>query len=709
MGQRIYILRGEDINCLSLQVNPSLASLSIPEDTPRVNGNSYARVLTRNSQTPISFPRNTEENIKTSSNYLWDSNQQIEVNQNNDDELKVSQEDELKVSQENEVKENELVSNSHNELEDDRDEIKDAKAVKSDVVAFRVVRKDEGLEEDNQLSTSQPTLVINDSEVEGVEDSQLFNNQIPFVEEGKNINALRKRLMENSLVEGEINSLDANSLIIAQENNTSEENKPLFSISNDGLSLQETLFRWQQINSASQQTETQRQQANIPPLQDLEGRLTGKINLIASVRDGIDASFDFRGDDWYWGKYQADTIQARGSFRDGLLTLLPVSLQDDETIVSLSGTFSQERFSGQVLVTDLPIKNLAGVANLPPNFDIEGIANGNIVISGNVENPVATGNVEIVDAKINGTTIEETNANLGYRNSRLDFLATSNLTGEEESARLLGSFPFRLFPQSSNSGSDDFRLNLNIEESGFGLLTVISNNQFNLTKGSGGVDLNISGRYNQSENTILDFVADGLATISDGEMEVAFIPDTPITDINGDILFDFDQITIPSLTGNFSEGEIIIVGGLPLFREDSEGDILTASVENLALNLPNLYEGNGKGYIEIAGSAIAPIIGGNITLFDGDVFLAGGQNGNGNDYVMGAGNNPLISNTTINSLNLILGDNITVTQAPVLNLNAKGSLSLNGDINNLQPEGVINLTGGQCQFIYQSIKTQPQL
>ncbi|MGY6529909.1 MAG: translocation/assembly module TamB domain-containing protein [Cyanobacterium sp.] len=681
-GAKDLYSTGGDINCLSLRVNPTLAQLSIPEATPRVNGNSYTRVLTRNSQTPMAFPQreNNGDDIKTNSSYLLDVNQENEQ--------------ELEVNQKNEQGNVDLVSNRDDELWEgkvvDKNDIKDVKTPK-DIVTLPVVNKD------RQLSgESQRVFVNNDKKVE--KDSQSSSNsQTALGEEGENINALRKTLTENSLVEGEINLGSVNSLIVAQGNNPSPENKPLFSISNDGLSLQQTLFQWQQIDSATKQVETERQQANIPPLQDLEGRLTGRVNLIASVRNGIDASFDFQGNDWHWGKYQADTIQARGSFRDGLLTLLPVSFQDGDTNISLSGTFSQERFSGQVLVADLPIKNLAGVANLPPNFELEGIANGNIVISGNLENPVATGNVEIADAKINGTTIEETNANLGYRNSRLDFLATSNLIGEEESARLLGSFPFRFFPQSSNPESDDFRLSLNIEESGFGLLRVISNNQFDLVRGRGGVDLSIRGRYSQSENTILDFVADGLATISDGEMEVAFIPDTPITNINGDILFDFDQITIPSLTGNFSEGDIIIVGALPLFMGDSQGDILTASVENLALSLPNLYQGSGKGNIEIAGSAIAPIIGGNITLFDGDVFLAGGQNGNNGNGING-GSNLLISNATISNLDLILSDNITVSQAPVLSLNAQGSLTLNGDVNNLQPEGVINLTGGSVNL-----------
>ncbi|MBE9223124.1 translocation/assembly module TamB domain-containing protein [Cyanobacterium stanieri LEGE 03274] len=703
---------GDEISCLSIRVNSSLARLPLStqsNDNNQVNGYSN-RVLTRNSQNSISLPTDkVEEDIKTSSKYLLNDNSV------DDEALKISRENQTKeipVITHNLAAEDEGNGVNNQPIETQRNNfavngMKDNNddGLHSPSVDSQVERRnsDDLTEKEISSSESDNTLVNHPTNL-GEEENLLVEDETAMVREGKNIHALRKTLTENSLVEGEINTDNSDKLIIAQETTAEEEKKPLFSISSDGLSLQQTLFQWQQINSATKQAQMERQEANIPPLEDLQGRLTGKLNIIASLRDGIDASFDFRGDDWYWGKYQADTIQATGNFQDGLLTLLPVSFQDDETIISLSGTFSQERFSGQVLLTDLPIQNVGLIANLPPNFELQGITNGNIVISGNLDNPIATGSVEIANATINGTTIEETNANLGYRNSRLDFLATSNLTGEEESARLLGSFPFRFLPQSDNPDSDDFRFRLNIEESGFGLLRVVSNNQFNLVEGSGGVDLDIQGKYNQSQNTITDFIADGLATINDGVMEVAFIPDTPITNINGDILFDFDQITIPSLTGNFSQGNILVTGGLPLFTRDSQGDMLTASIDNLALSLPNLYQGNARGDMEIGGSAIAPIIGGNITLFDGDVFLSAGQGNNGNHSSNGnttnidIGSNPLISNTTVDNLVLTFGNDITITQVPVLNLNARGSLNLRGDINNLQPQGEIELTGGSVNL-----------
>jgi len=479
-------------------------------------------------------------------------------------------------------------------------------------------------------------------------------------------------------------------------------NQPLISISNDNLTLLESIAQWETIEAQSIQEQRDRQQANIPPLEDLDGLFSGGIVLNASLREGINLNFDFRGNNWSWGKYQADTVQATGSYRDGLLTILPISIQDNESILSLTGTFRQEGISGQVLLTDLPLENLAQVANIPDNLDVEGLVNANIVLSGSRKNPLGRGSVEVVDARVNGTTIEETNATLGYGNSRLDFFANSNLTGEEESARLVGSIPFQLFPESDTPVSDDFNLNLNVEESGFGFIRVITNNQFDLIRGNGTVDLSVSGNYNQTANQITNVITEGVASLTEGEMMVKFIPDTPITNINGEILFDFDQIFIPSLTGNFSDGDIIVTGVLPLFDNSSvEGDRLNVSVDNLALNIDSLYQGNAKGMVDIKGSAIAPIFSGNMTLFDGEISL-GSVNGNGNgNYGNSADellDSPFIANTKVNQLRLILDDNVTVNQPPILSLRARGDLMLNGKLSDLKPEGVINITGGRVNL-----------
>ena len=495
--------------------------------------------------------------------------------------------------------------------------------------------------------------------------------------------------------------LETERVITNNKTNSNQQSpQPLISISNDNLTLWESIAQWETIEAQSMQEQRDRQQANLPPLEDLDGLFSGGVALNASLREGINLNFDFRGDNWSWGKYRADIVQATGSYRNGVLTILPILIQDNESILSLTGTFRQEGISGQVLLADLPLENLAQVANIPNNLEVDGLVNANLVLSGTRKNPLGRGSVEVVDARVNGTTVEETNATLGYSDSRLDFFARSNLTGEEESASLFGSIPFQLFSESDAPMSDDFSLSLNVEESGFGFIRVITNNQFDLVRGSGGVDLNVSGNYNQATNQITNVITEGVASLAEGEMMVKFIPDTPITNINGEILFDFDQISIPSLTGNLSDGDIIVTGVLPLFDNSTRENRLNVSVDNLALSINSLYQGNAKGIVDIGGSAIAPIFSGNMTLFDGEIRL-GGVNGNGNGYENSVNellNSPFIANTKVDQLRLTLDNNVTVNQPPILSLQARGDLMINGKLADLKPEGVINITGGRVNL-----------
>ncbi|MBF2057029.1 MAG: translocation/assembly module TamB domain-containing protein, partial [Cyanobacterium sp. T60_A2020_053] len=505
-----------------------------------------------------------------------------------------------------------------------------------------------------------------------------------------------------------------------QKENTDSQNqsKPLFRINNKNLPLQEAIEEWEKIKKIADETEKQKNNANIPPLESLEGKFDGKINLSASRRSGISLDFDFNGNQWQWGKYQADSLQVKGNYDNGLLTLLPVSIKFANSILSLTGTFGSERISGQLLLSDLPVEMLGEMFSLPENLDIKGIVNANLVISGNEVNPLARGSIDLVNATINDNKIEETQASLGYSNSRLEFLASSNLIGEEESARVTGSIPFQLLPQSSPPVKENFDLTFNINQSGFGLLKVVTNNQFDLTKGEGEVNLTIQGNYSQNNNQVTDVITDGVANINEGEMKVSFIPDTPITNINGQVLFDFDQVTIPQLTGNFNDGDIIINGSLSLFEDNLSNNILpedrqqeleenlpnnglNVSIDNLSLDLPNLYQGSLGGNVNIGGRALNPSLSGKISLSNGNIPLGNSDNSQSDNPFQ---SNDFIANTAINQLQVILADNVSISQPPVLNLQARGALTLNGSVGNLQPEGVINLVGGSVNLFTSQFK-----
>lgn len=83
------------------------------------------------------------------------------------------------------------------------------------------------------------------------------------------------------------------------------------------------------------------------------------------------------------------------------------------------------------------------------------------------------------------------------------FLASSNLTNNNESLKLIGSLPFQIFPNSSKPNNNDFKLDINLNKDGFTLLDIVTNNQLKWLEGDGNIDLNIRGKYNQEKKTLL--------------------------------------------------------------------------------------------------------------------------------------------------------------------------------------------------------------
>jgi translocation and assembly module TamB len=135
----------------------------------------------------------------------------------------------------------------------------------------------------------------------------------------------------------------------------------------------------------------------------------------------------------------------------------------------------------------------------------------------------------------------------------------------------------------------------------------------------------------------------------------------------------------------------------------------------LTLNLPNLYQGGVNGKVTVTGSAFNPVIGGQVLLANGQVFLPttnapatpgeqgagsreqgaeeekrqGGQGGQG-----GASEAPV----ELNDLRLTLGNNVSVTLPPILDFQAAGTLVVNGMLSDLRPSGTINLQRGSVNL-----------
>ncbi|NJK72467.1 MAG: hypothetical protein HC926_03925, partial [Synechococcaceae cyanobacterium SM2_3_60] len=133
----------------------------------------------------------------------------------------------------------------------------------------------------------------------------------------------------------------------------------------------------------------------------------------------------------------------------------------------------------------------------------------------------------------------------------------------------------------------------------------------------------------------------------------------------------------------------MVRGGLPL-RPNGATEPLAIRVEAVELNLPDLYQGFVEGEVLVSGSALEPLIGGELTLSEGTVSARSGGNA---ALKLDGGWQPEFSN-----LALQLGPGVDVAAPPLLSFTAVGSLRLNGALNALRPNGVIELTGGRVNL-----------
>ncbi|MDV2994283.1 MAG: hypothetical protein N4J56_003937 [Chroococcidiopsis sp. SAG 2025] len=462
-------------------------------------------------------------------------------------------------------------------------------------------------------------------------------------------------------------------------------------------SLLTQLRRYSEVLVLLQQQRQQREDAfPVPALAELQGTFGGEITASSSPQQGIAADFNLRGDKWQWGKYTADRLVATGNFNQGVLTLLPARVRlDENTAVALTGRFSSEQQSGQLRVRGFPLSLLNDFVELP--IAVTGNVDGTATIAGSTENPLAVGEFQLREGTINQNPVESAAASFSYANARLGFGSNILIAGPDP-LTATGSIPLQLPFAAVKPDSDRIRLDVNVQNQGLALLNVLTD-QVAWKGGEGQVQLQVRGTLKQPE-------AKGIAQVKNATITAAALAN-PLTNVNGTVLFNEDRILVKGIQGDFSRGQVVAQGVIPIFENLAASDPDTAnplivSLDRLALNLPNLYQGGVNGKVTVTGSALNPVIGGQVLLADGQVFLPttnapatpGGQGGQGGGTPAPAAEAPV----ELNDLQLTLGNNVSVTLPPILDFQAAGTLVVNGMLGDLRPQGTIELERGSVNL-----------
>lgn len=465
--------------------------------------------------------------------------------------------------------------------------------------------------------------------------------------------------------------------------------------------------RLAEIQTLKAQAEDRRQASPLPDLRELKGAFNGTVSASGSLRTGISANFNLRGQDWQWGNaLSAKQVVARGTFEKGIVTLLPLRFQSDQSLIAFSGQVGGATQSGQLRVENIPVDRLTELLSLPIN--VQGNLNATATISGSQKNPQVLGLLTLTNGVLNGTDVQQAQGNFGYSNARLNFGSRLLISGTEP-ITLTGSLPQKLPFASVEPDNDQVRLSINVKNEGLALLNLL-NNQVAWVDGKGQVNVEVEGTLRQP-------IATGTATVENATLQARALPE-PLKGVTGIIRFDRDRLRVDRVTGQFTRGDVTAAGVLPIFAALAPNDPdqqtpLDVSLNKVVLNLKGLYQGGVGGNVQVTGTALNPLIGGKIQLTDGQVLLAA-SDGNGintKSRTNASGNTDATNSRSgstaafgssnviaFNNLRMTLGDRVRVVSAPLLSFVATGDLVINGTLDELKPKGLISLKSGQVNL-----------
>ncbi len=451
--------------------------------------------------------------------------------------------------------------------------------------------------------------------------------------------------------------------------------------------------------------EVDRQQAStlIPALRNLQGDFSGDISLSSNPKNGISADFDLHGEKWQLERYSLDRLDAKGSWRNGKLHLEPFTASLQASRLRLSGDFGVDNQNAKIDIENVPNEWLTSLITLP--VDINGNINLNAQIGGSLGNPRLNGTAALTNAQLNETKLNSVAGNFSYSDGRLNFNSDATFAQNPRSTptdriRVTGSLPIQLPFSLKPPISNDIRLQLNLENQGLQAIDVFSKKQLHWIDGQGKIDLNVTGRMN-AKGQVEQLTASGIAIITNGKIQSLAIPE-PLREINGEIVFDFDRIDVRKLAGKFDRGQVSAVGIIPIsdsFSLDSNAR-LSIAIKGIAIDLKDKYNGNVDGTLAIEGTAVTPILSGEIKLTNGQVTIP--EAPNTTSTVLGL--KPLITEEVatyslpLRNLQLTLGENVQIIRAPILSFIATGKLDIDGTIDNPRPFGQVQLQKGSVNL-----------
>ncbi|MGQ9838661.1 MAG: translocation/assembly module TamB domain-containing protein [Cyanobacteriota bacterium] len=449
--------------------------------------------------------------------------------------------------------------------------------------------------------------------------------------------------------------------------------------------LMEQLEYYAQVLATHLETLASRMDPLIPPPSSLRGEFQASVKLVGELSQPS-VSFQLDGQNWQAEEFAIETLTASGSFADGAVVLQPLLLRSGERQARFSGSLGLNEQSGSLQIQGLPLALVDRF--LPDGLELEGDLNLDVELTGNLRDPNATGSLTVFNAQINQVPLREVGGQFAYNRGQLRFNSTFLVNGDEP-IRMVGLVPYTLPFAHVQAESDQIDLTLQAQNGGLRLINLFTD-QVRWEEGQSQLDLTIQG-------TLQEPRLRGSLSVSDGILSFAALPE-PITNLNGQIAFNLNQLEVQQLSGQFGQGSLLADGILPI---NSRGALqlgegfqpLSLQLQGINLALPNLYSGHLEGEVVVTGLLLQPLIEGHLQVSEGIVDVSP-RNGS-TAAVPGIPSTPLAWQPRLNGLELTLGSGIQILRRNLFEFNASGKLRLLGTLQDLRPAGTITLDRGR--------------
>lgn len=400
------------------------------------------------------------------------------------------------------------------------------------------------------------------------------------------------------------------------------------------------------------------------------------------------------------GTYENPHVDLKGTMIDGTLKDYPlqniqIDAQLDNKIVKINKFYAEQgagkvAAQGSVDLANGPIDARISASNMDVNLlthlcdmdiDINGVMNGDIQVSGTIDEPIA--DISIY-TQGDGTQFDNAYALANLKNGVI-YINQMAANKGQCAIKAEGSIPIaalEMDKRNEQNINQQMNLKVYLENTDLNILPSLTP-YVEWSMGNVQGNLNITGTI-QKPN-----FKGNLSTV-DSAIKFKYI-DSPLENINVDIDFDQDLMTIKQFTGKMGEGDYNLIGTAQLTSQGITGYNFNLDLNNLDV-ISDYYTGHLVGNLQL-----------NEEEFHGRKIPKLTTNLNFNDIEVSMPPLPETTDTPLPEMlldiNITLGNNVHAYDALLYDLYVEGAFNIKGTTIHPKASGSLNVNKGTINVL----------